>query len=72
MVRRTHTLWTVCTLLAIACASLLAGRPAVAQGTALCFPNVPGITSCIEGRFRQYWEQNGGLAVFGYPITTAR
>jgi hypothetical protein len=72
MVRRTHTLWTVCTLLAIACASLLAGRPAVAQGTVLCFPNVPGITSCIEGRFRQYWEQNGGLAVFGYPITPAR
>jgi peptidoglycan/xylan/chitin deacetylase (PgdA/CDA1 family) len=26
---------------------------------------------CIEGRFRQFWEQNGGLAVFGYPITPA-
>jgi hypothetical protein len=38
----------------------------------LCFPNVPGITNCIEGRFRQYWEQNGGLPVFGYPITSAR
>lgn len=24
---------------------------------------------CIEGRFREYWEQNGGLPVFGYPIT---
>ncbi len=35
-----------------------------------CF-NVPGITNCIEGRFRAYWEQNGGLAVFGYPITAA-
>jgi hypothetical protein len=21
------------------------------------------------GRFREYWEQNGGLALFGYPIT---
>lgn len=23
------------------------------------------------GRFRTYWEQNGGLAVFGFPITEA-
>ncbi len=23
---------------------------------------------CIDGRIRQYWEQNGGLMVFGYPI----
>lgn len=27
---------------------------------------------CITGRFRTYWEQNGGLPVFGYPITPAR
>jgi plastocyanin len=27
---------------------------------------------CIDGRFREYWEQNGGLAVFGYPITAPR
>ena len=27
---------------------------------------------CIEGRFLQYWEQNGGLPVFGYPVTPAR
>ncbi len=38
------------------------------QGGRLCF-NVPGITNCIEGRFRQFWEQNGGLANFGYPIS---
>ncbi len=24
---------------------------------------------CIEGVIRAYWEQNGGLAVFGYPTT---
>lgn len=41
---------------------------AQAQGGTLCF-NVPNIDSCIEGRFRQYWEQNGGLAVFGFPIS---
>ncbi len=40
------------------------------QGAPLCF-DVPGITNCIEGRFREYWEQNGGLAVFGYPISPA-
>ncbi len=37
----------------------------------LCF-NVPGITNCISGRIREYWEQNGGLPVFGYPITPAQ
>ncbi|MFP4439964.1 MAG: PQQ-dependent sugar dehydrogenase [Chloroflexaceae bacterium] len=24
---------------------------------------------CIAGRIREFWEQNGGLPVFGYPIT---
>jgi Domain of unknown function (DUF4352) len=24
---------------------------------------------CIDGRIREFWEQNGGLAVFGYPIS---
>jgi len=23
---------------------------------------------CISGRIRTYWERNGGLAIFGYPI----
>jgi len=27
---------------------------------------------CIRGRFRQYWEQNGALPVFGFPIAPAR
>lgn len=25
---------------------------------------------CMRGAFAQYWEANGGLASFGYPITT--
>ncbi len=41
-----------------------------AQYSRLCF-NVPRITACIAGRFREYWEQNGNLGVFGYPISTA-
>jgi hypothetical protein len=27
---------------------------------------------CISGAIRAYWEQNGGLPVFGYPISPAR
>ena len=27
---------------------------------------------CIEGRFLQYWQQNGGLQVFGYPLGIAQ
>jgi Tol biopolymer transport system component len=34
-----------------------------------CFPETG---QCIGGRFREYWEQNGGLSVFGFPITPAR
>ena len=60
------------TALACLCAlSMLGGFAApVRAQTALCF-DVPGITNCIEGRFRNYWEQNGSLEVFGYPITPA-
>lgn len=31
-----------------------------------CFPQTG---KCISGAIRAYWEANGGLAVFGYPIT---
>lgn len=50
------------------CAGLFAPRAAEAQSGQLCF-DVPGITNCIQGRFLQYWRDNGGLPVFGYPIT---
>ena len=50
--------------------SLHPASVAQAQTDRLCF-NVPGITHCIECRFREFWEQHGGLAVFGYPITAA-
>jgi hypothetical protein len=39
--------------------------PAHAQNNQHCFPETG---YCIEGRIRDYWEQNGGLLVFGYPI----
>jgi hypothetical protein len=63
--------WTRIIILAIFLGSwLVMSRALEAQGSRLCF-DVPGISNCIEGRFRVYWEQNGGLAVFGYPISAA-
>lgn len=40
--------------------------PAAAQGDERCFPETG---YCISGQIRQYWEANGGLEVFGYPIS---
>ena len=48
--------------LALVVPSLWAAQP-------MCFPETD---QCIDGRFRQYWQQNGGLPVFGFPITAAR
>src|SRR5215510_14347067 len=31
-----------------------------------CFPETG---QCISGRIREFWEQNGGLPVFGFPTT---
>jgi hypothetical protein len=57
--------------LIILLAGLVSPRFAQAQPAKLCFPDIPGIADCIEGRIREYWEQNGGLPVFGYPISAA-
>src|SRR5437763_914621 len=36
-----------------------------AQSNELCFPETG---HCISGRIREFWEQNGGLPIFGYPL----
>jgi hypothetical protein len=41
-------------------------QPAAAQRGSRCFEETG---YCIDGRIREYWEQNGGLSVFGYPIS---
>src|SRR5687767_9649791 len=60
-------------LLIIVALALLAGLalPGTAARAASqrCFQET---NQCISGRFLEYWEQNGGLAVFGYPVTPAR
>ncbi|NJN65224.1 MAG: cellulase family glycosylhydrolase [Chloroflexaceae bacterium] len=54
--------------LGLALLSLLPALPARAEPR--CFPEAaPAITHCIDGRFRTYWEQQGGLPVFGYPLS---
>ncbi|PDW00575.1 PD40 domain-containing protein [Candidatus Chloroploca asiatica] len=50
-----------------------AGSPAPAPpppaGDERCFAETG---FCIAGRIRSYWEQNGGLPVFGFPLTEQR
>jgi hypothetical protein len=36
-----------------------------AQPSQRCFPET---SFCIAGRIREFWEENGGLPVFGFPI----
>jgi hypothetical protein len=43
--------------------------PIHAQTAERCFAETG---FCLSGRFREYWEQNGGLPIFGYPITAAQ
>jgi pimeloyl-ACP methyl ester carboxylesterase len=43
-------------------------RP-LAQTDERCFAETG---HCISGRIREFWEQNGGLRVFGLPITPQR
>ena len=47
----------------------LAARPALAQTDQRCFPETG---QCIAGPIRTYWERNGGLPIFGYPVTPQR
>src|SRR3954470_23210395 len=57
---RTTRLITIVALL------LIGAAPALAQTDQRCFPET---NQCISGRIRQFWEQNGGLPVFGFPTT---
>lgn len=58
-------------LLALLLLALLAlpSPPPVAATEQRCFPETG---FCIGGRLRTFWEQQGGLAVFGYPVSAPR
>jgi hypothetical protein len=57
----------LCAIILVALAAGLPTTPAAAA-PARCFPETG---HCIAGSIRSYWERNGGLRVFGYPITDA-
>ncbi len=54
------------TLLALTALASLPAHNLLAQADTRCFPETG---YCISGPIRQYWERNGGLPVFGFPIT---
>ncbi len=56
-------------LLSGAATSLAAARAAGAAPAEQCFPPTG---FCTQGRFLAYWQQHGGLASNGYPLTAER
>ena len=42
-----------------------------ASAAPLCFEQ-PGVTACVADEFRAFWESNGGLSTFGYPLEAAK
>ena len=52
-----HKIWSILLLLVIMSASLITTRPATAQ-------------TSIDGRFGAYWQEHGGLPIFGLPISS--
>ncbi len=55
---------TLCTLIIILLATAM--PTGSVQAAPRCFPET---NQCMDGRIREYWEQNGGLPVFGFPTT---
>lgn len=52
-------------MILVSLALLTHATPATAQTDQRCFPET---RQCVSGPIRAYWERNGGLAVFGFPI----
>lgn len=48
---------------------LLVTAPAQAAPKEICFAQVP---DCVTFRFAEFWTDNGGLAVFGLPVSPDR
>lgn len=61
-------LFALSALLALIVTAVLA-TPAQAAPNERCFTETG---FCISGTILSYWEKNGGLPVFGYPITPQR
>ena len=57
------------TLVVMGGLSLITPLPSKAQTDERCFTET---NQCIKGRFREFWEQNGNIPVFGFPISAAK
>lgn len=53
-------------LAALLAGALLQSATLAASAGERCFP---ATGQCIGGAIRAYWERNGGLAIFGYPVS---
>ncbi len=64
---RTLTLWFL--LLGLMVGGMPSAATAQPGGTQpICFSDIPGVDACIDSAFAGYWQGNGGLPVFGYPL----
>jgi hypothetical protein len=63
-----HRNIAVLSLLAVLAALLAVPASASPLTAPICFSQVP---DCIDGRFAEFWQQNGGLPVFGLPKSPA-
>jgi hypothetical protein len=60
----------ICLIGMVALVLSLTVRPQSAAANELCFP-ADKSPHCLADPFADYWEDNGGLPVFGYPVTAA-
>jgi hypothetical protein len=58
----------VCAFVSVLAALIVLPANARPVSAPLCFQQVP---DCIDGRFAEFWQQNGGLPVFGLPKSPA-
>jgi hypothetical protein len=63
-----HRIIAILSFLAVLAALLVAPASASPLTAPICFSQVP---DCIDGRFAEFWQQNGGLPVFGLPKSPA-
>jgi hypothetical protein len=57
--------WLLALVALVAALSFVPVAPAQAVGDARCFKETG---RCIFASFRRFWEQNGGIRIFGLPI----
>src|SRR5688500_2409872 len=51
---------------------LLSLAPQQVDAREICFGDKPEVPACFADPFSGYWESNGGLPVFGYPLNNAQ